>query len=153
MEGWTWKALCNEAPFRFGKNLASSGIRTRDLKSGALTAWPRGRFILYMNMAAILVMWPGPFEQTFIPPYHRNFIWNLTLTGPVVSEEKILKCVDDDGWRWSPTYTISSSMSLRLRWATKLSLLSNHCDNERNTCILCNIGSLNSHHCINRKIP
>ena len=30
MEGWTWKALCNEAPFRFGKNLASSGIRTRD---------------------------------------------------------------------------------------------------------------------------
>ena len=29
MEGWTWKALCNEAPFRFGKNLASSGIRTR----------------------------------------------------------------------------------------------------------------------------
>ena len=23
MEGWTWKALCNEAPFRFGKNLAS----------------------------------------------------------------------------------------------------------------------------------
>ena len=32
MEGWTWKALCNEAPFRFGKNLASSGIRTRDPK-------------------------------------------------------------------------------------------------------------------------
>ena len=26
MERWTWKALCNEAPFRFGKNLASSGI-------------------------------------------------------------------------------------------------------------------------------
>ena len=31
--------LCNEAPFRFGKNLAS-----RDPKSGALTARPRGRF-------------------------------------------------------------------------------------------------------------
>ena len=30
MEGWTWKALCNEMPFRFGKNLASSRIRTRD---------------------------------------------------------------------------------------------------------------------------
>ena len=28
MEGWIWKALCNEAPFRFGKNLASSRIRT-----------------------------------------------------------------------------------------------------------------------------
>ena len=26
MEGWIWKALCNEAPFRYGKNLASSGI-------------------------------------------------------------------------------------------------------------------------------
>ena len=23
MEGWTWNALCNEAPFRLGKNLAS----------------------------------------------------------------------------------------------------------------------------------
>ena len=32
MEGWTWKALslCNEAPFRFEKNLAPSRIRTRD---------------------------------------------------------------------------------------------------------------------------
>ena len=30
MEGWTWKALCNEVTFRFGKNLASSGIGTRD---------------------------------------------------------------------------------------------------------------------------
>ena len=28
MEMWKWKALCNEAPFRFEKNLAS--IRTRD---------------------------------------------------------------------------------------------------------------------------
>ena len=28
MEGWIRKALWNEAPFRFGKNLASSGIRT-----------------------------------------------------------------------------------------------------------------------------
>ena len=44
MEGWTWKALYNEAPFRFGKNLASSGIRTRDPKSEELTARPRGRF-------------------------------------------------------------------------------------------------------------
>ena len=33
MEGWIWKALCNEAPFKFGKNLASSRIRTRDLGS------------------------------------------------------------------------------------------------------------------------
>ena len=30
MEGWTWKAMCNEAPFRFGENLASSGNQTRN---------------------------------------------------------------------------------------------------------------------------
>ena len=44
-----------------------------------------------MDMAAILVMWPGPFEQTFVPPSHRSSIWNLTLIGPVVSEEKMFK--------------------------------------------------------------
>ena len=26
------------------------------------------RFLPYMGMAAILVMWPGPFIQTFVPP-------------------------------------------------------------------------------------
>ena len=25
-------------------------------------------FLAYMSMAAILIMWPGPFEQTFVPP-------------------------------------------------------------------------------------
>ena len=27
-------------------------------------------FLPYMGMAAILVMWPRPFEQTFVPPSH-----------------------------------------------------------------------------------
>ena len=45
-----------------------------------------------MDMAAILVMWPGPFEQTFIPPSHRNSIWNMTLTGLVVSEKMFKEC-------------------------------------------------------------
>ena len=45
-----------------------------------------------MGMAAILVMWPGPFEQTFVPPSHRNSIWNLTLIGPVVSEKIFKEC-------------------------------------------------------------
>ena len=60
--------------------------------------WPFGsgeedffRFLPNMALAAILVMWPGPFEQTFVPPSCRSSIWNLTLTGPVVSEEKIFK--------------------------------------------------------------
>ena len=35
-EGWTWMALRNEAPFRFGKNLASSEIQTRDLSGGGV---------------------------------------------------------------------------------------------------------------------
>ena len=43
-----------------------------------------------MGMAAILVMWPGPFEQTFIPhPMEApNEIW---LIGQAISEEKIFK--------------------------------------------------------------
>ena len=49
------------------------------------------RFLPYMGMVAILVMWPGPFEQTFVPPAHRSSIWNLTLIVPVVSEEKMFK--------------------------------------------------------------
>ena len=49
------------------------------------------RFLPYMRMAAILVMWPGPFEQPFVPPPHRSAIWSLTLIGPMVSEEKMLK--------------------------------------------------------------
>ena len=44
-----------------------------------------------MGMAAILVMWPGPFEQTFVPPSHGDSIWNLASIGLVVSEEKMFK--------------------------------------------------------------
>ena len=53
-----------------------------------------------MGMAAILVMWPGPFEQTFLPPSHGDAIWNLASIGPVVSEEKMFKECErrtDDG--------------------------------------------------------
>ena len=52
------------------------------------------RFLPYMDTAAILVMWPGSFEQTFVPPSHKSSVWKLTLIIPVVSEEKMLKeCV------------------------------------------------------------
>ena len=44
-----------------------------------------------MGVAAILIMWPGLFEQTFVPPSHGGSIWTLTLIGPTVFEEKILK--------------------------------------------------------------
>ena len=46
-----------------------------------------------MGMAAILVMWPGPFEQTFVPPSWGVFIWNLSSIGPAVSEEKMFENV------------------------------------------------------------
>ena len=78
-----------------------------------------------MGVAAILVMWPGPFEQTFVPASLGVSIWNLSSIGPVVSEEKMFENVDgrtDDGrtdGRRSHWYTISSPMSLRLRWAKK----------------------------------
>ena len=53
-----------------------------------------------MGMAAILVMWPGTFEQTFVPPSKGVSIWNLSSIAPVVSEEKMFENVDgrtDDG--------------------------------------------------------
>ena len=52
------------------------------------------RFLPYMGMAAIFVMWPGPFEQTFVPPSQGGSTWNLTSIGPVVSEEKMFENVD-----------------------------------------------------------
>ena len=42
-----------------------------------------------MGMAANLVKWPRPCEQTFIPPSHWGSTWNLTLIGPAVLEKKI----------------------------------------------------------------
>ena len=48
-QGWTWKAMCNEVAFRFGKNLAFSGIQTRDPKLGVLTAWPSERDLLFRS--------------------------------------------------------------------------------------------------------
>ena len=67
------------------------------------------RFLPYMGMAAILVMWPKPFEQLFVPLIPGGYIWNLFTIGPVVSEEKSFEIVD--GRRRTttePAYTISS---------------------------------------------
>ena len=45
-------------------------------------------------MAAILVMWPGTFIQTFVPRFQWGTTWNLALSGQVVSEEKMFETVD-----------------------------------------------------------
>ena len=47
-----------------------------------------------MGMAATLVMWPGPFEQTFDPPVQEGATWNLASIGQVVSEEKMFENID-----------------------------------------------------------
>ena len=60
-----------------------------------------------MGMAAMLVMWPRPFELLFFPKGHGGCIWNLVAMGQVVSEEKSFEIVD--GRRMEPAYTISSS--------------------------------------------
>ena len=65
-----------------------------------------------MGMAAMLVMWPRPFEQVFFPKGPGGYIWNLVAIGPVVSEEKSFEIVDGqrttDGRTTEPAYTISS---------------------------------------------
>ena len=70
-------------------------------------------FLPYMGVAAILVMWARPREQTFIPPSH----WGSASTGQVVWRRRSLKMVDrwtaDDGQMTEHAYTVSSAMSLK----------------------------------------
>ena len=61
-----------------------------------------------MGMTAILVMWPGPFEQIFVPPTPGGCIWNLDTIGPVVSEEKLFEIVDGRRRTTEPAFSISS---------------------------------------------
>ena len=48
-----------------------------------------------MDMAAILVIWPGLFVYTLVPISYRCFIENLALIGQAVSEKKIFNCYDN----------------------------------------------------------
>ena len=56
----------------------------------------------------------------FVPPIYRCYVWNMARIGFMASEEMLFENVDD-GWtmdgRRMPAYTLSSPMSLRLRWA------------------------------------
>ena len=45
-------------------------------------------FLPYMGMAAILVMWPKPFEHTFVRLSKVGSTWNLASIGLAVIEEK-----------------------------------------------------------------
>ena len=58
-----------------------------------------------MGVAAVLVMRPGQFMQTFVPPSHEGSSRNLALIGQAVSEE-----IFENGGGRTPKhgYTISS---------------------------------------------
>ena len=64
-------------------------------------------FLTYMGMAAILVTRPRPREQPFVLLSHGCFIWNLTSTGPVVSENKMFENVDRLQTTTEASHTIS----------------------------------------------
>ena len=59
-----------------------------------------------MGIAAILVMWPGPVEQTFVP-HPMEAPYEFWLIGPVVSEE-MFKTVNTH----THTYTHSDDRGL-----------------------------------------
>ena len=44
-----------------------------------------------MGMAVILVMWPGPFIYTFVPPSKGGSTCNFALTGQAVLEKKMFE--------------------------------------------------------------
>ena len=87
------------------------------------------RFLPYMGMAAMLVMWSRSFEQLFFPKGPGGCIWNLVAIRPVVLEEKSFEIVDgrrtDDGRTDGRTTDNGACLyyklpwSLRLRWANK----------------------------------
>ena len=49
-----------------------------------------------MNMAATLVMWPGPFEQAFVILPQGGSTWNLASVGLMVIEEKKFKNIESE---------------------------------------------------------
>ena len=70
----------------------------------------------------------------FIPSTYRCYVWNMARISFMASEEMSFENVDDvrtmmDGQQM-PAYTISSPMSLQLRWA-KYMKMSKNCSNHR----------------------
>ena len=55
------------------------------------------RFLPYMGIVAILIMWPRPSEQLFVPQGPGGCIWNLVAISPVVLEKKMFEIVDGRG--------------------------------------------------------
>ena len=66
-----------------------------------------------MGVATILVIWPGPFEQTFVPASSGVFIWNLNWIGQVVSEE-MFEIVDGRTTEWLVYYKLTHEPSAQV---------------------------------------
>ena len=70
-----------------------------------------------MGMAAILVMWPGPFEQQF--PHPMETPYEIWLQSAWWFLRRCLKSVDDGQTNNEACLSISP-VSLHLRWAKKV---------------------------------
>ena len=64
-----------------------------------------------MGLAVILVIWPGSFEQTFVPLSHWRSIWNSALIGPAVSEKMFEECGRRRHKMWKPEGQWSCTLS------------------------------------------
>ena len=58
------------------------------------------KFLPYMGLEVILVMWPRTIARFFIPTSHGGSIWNLDSNGHVFFEEKKFENVESE-WPWT----------------------------------------------------
>ena len=68
---------------------------------------------MYMAIAAILVMRPKPFVQTFVAQTLEGSVWNLAWTGLMDLEKNMFDSVNQGRWR------LAHTVSLWLRWANQ----------------------------------
>ena len=79
------------------------------------------RFVPYMDMAAILLIRSGPFDQIFNQPLPGGCIWNLIKIGPAVSENKSFENINK--------HSIQGIQ--RGAWSTLLHITDYHCFGKR----------------------
>ena len=71
-----------------------------------------------VDIATRVLIWLGQKTILFVTPAYRCCMWNMARISFMASEEMFENVDDaDDGQRRMPSYTISSPMRLRLRWA------------------------------------
>ena len=79
------------------------------------------QFLPYMGMAAILVMWPGPFEQIFHSPIPEKLHMKFDWLAQWFQRRICLKSVDngqtDEWWTTEAYLSYKLNMSLWLTWA------------------------------------